>query len=142
MVYGQNNYSNGFQPTYAASRPELSQQGMGFLPQQPQLKGRYVSSIDEVRAAQIDFDGSLNIFPDLANQCIYTKQVNMDGTASLRVYRLVKENPPIQNNSNYVTKEEFDSTISQLRELLTQEKTDNTSKEEKSSKPIQQAINF
>lgn len=42
---------------------------------------RPVSSIDEVRAASIDFDGSVFYFPDLANKKIYTKQINMDGTA-------------------------------------------------------------
>ena len=44
-------------------------------PQVPQgLKGRPVSSIEEVRAAQIDFDGSLFVFPDIANKKIYTNQ--------------------------------------------------------------------
>lgn len=34
----------------------------------------------------IDFDGSVFYFPDLANNKIYTKQINMDGTSSLYVY--------------------------------------------------------
>ena len=50
------------------------------------LKGRPVSSLEEARATIIDFDGSIFIFPDLANNKIYTKQINMDGTASLKVY--------------------------------------------------------
>jgi hypothetical protein len=45
------------------------------------LKGRPVASIEEARASIIDFDGSVFYFPDLANKCIYTKQINMDGTA-------------------------------------------------------------
>lgn len=109
MVYGPStNYS---QPYYAAVRPEIPNPGLSYLaPQPPQLKGRYVSSIDEVRAAQIDFDGSLNIYPDMANQCIYTKQVNMDGTAALKVYKLVNDTPPAPT---FVTKEELDAAIHQ-----------------------------
>jgi hypothetical protein len=42
---------------------------------------RPVSSIEEVRAASIDFDGSVFYFSDLANKRIYTKQINLDGTA-------------------------------------------------------------
>jgi len=37
------------------------------------LKGRPVSSLEEVRAAAVDFDGTISFFPDLANGKIYTK---------------------------------------------------------------------
>lgn len=56
--------------------------------QQIGIKGRPVSSIDEVRATTIDFDGSVFYFPDLANKKIYTKQINYDGTSTLNVYEL------------------------------------------------------
>jgi hypothetical protein len=57
---------------------------------QPQvgLKGRLVSSLEEARATSIDFDGSVFYFPDLANRRIYTKQINLDGTATLNMYEL------------------------------------------------------
>ena len=61
-------------------------------PQMPQqaimLKGRMVSSIEEAKASPIDFDGSIFYFPDLANKRIYTKQINIDGTATLNMYEL------------------------------------------------------
>jgi len=57
-------------------------------PPQVGLKGRLVSSLEEARATSIDFDGSVFYFPDLANKRIYTKQINMDGTATLCVYEL------------------------------------------------------
>lgn len=80
---------------------------------------RPVSSIDEVKAASIDFDGSVFFFPDFANSRIYTKQINMDGTASLNMYEL-KEIPTVENPnySSYVTREEFESVISQLKLAL------------------------
>jgi hypothetical protein len=52
------------------------------------LKGRPVASFEEARASMIEFDGSIFYFPDLANKCIYTKQINMDGTALINVYEL------------------------------------------------------
>ena len=80
------------------------------------LKGRPVSSIDEARATSIDFDGSVFYFPDLANRCIYTKQINLDGTATLLMYEL--KEIPVAEQPNFVTREEFESTITQLKNLL------------------------
>lgn len=88
----------------------------------PILKGHPVSSIEEVRAAHIDFDGSLFIFPDLAHNRIYTKAIGMDGSASLNMYELSKipnSNPTI-NTENFVTREEFDNAVAQLKEALNQ----------------------
>lgn len=94
---------------------------------QPQsgLKGRPVSSLDEARAANIDFDGSLFIFPDVGNKKIYTKQINLDGTAAMRIYAQVEETSPAPA---YVTREEFESFVNSLRKENT-----NESKSSKSS---------
>ena len=80
------------------------------------LKGGPVSSIDEARATSIDFDGSVFYFPDLANRCIYTKQINLDGTATLLMYEL--KEIPVTEQPNFVTREEFENTITQLKNLL------------------------
>jgi hypothetical protein len=59
-----------------------------LMMQQNYIKGRPVVSIDEARASQIDLDGSLYVFPDLGNKKIYTKQINMDGTAAFNIFEL------------------------------------------------------
>lgn len=89
-------------------------------PPQVTLKGRLVSSLEEARATSIDFDGSVFYFPDLANKRIYTKQINMDGTASLYVYEL-REMPVEEDKSSlvpsvekFVTREEFERVLAQL----------------------------
>lgn len=90
----------------------------GYDFQQPQpvaLKGRPVSSIDEAKAAQIDFDGSISFFPDIAHNKVYTKQVMLDGTASLLTYALVQEKP--QEQPAYVTRDEFNKTVQELKQL-------------------------
>ncbi|MBO7080147.1 MAG: hypothetical protein J6W64_10205 [Bacilli bacterium] len=80
------------------------------------LKGRPVSGLEEVKAAAVDFDGTVSFFPDLANGKIYTKQCNVDGTASLNMYEL-KEIPvaPTINSTNYITRDEFNQTMSALK---------------------------
>ena len=95
-------------------------------PPQVALKGRLVSSLEEARATSIDFDGSVFYFPDLANKRIYTKQINMDGTASLYVYEL--RETPIENEissfvpsvEKFVTREEFERVLAELRQKPTE----------------------
>lgn len=75
---------------------QIGQFNPPIQPVQPAvLKGRAVTSYDEAKAAMIDLDGSVYIFPDINNKVIYTKQINLDGTASLNTYALV----PVQNSS-------------------------------------------
>ena len=95
-------------------------------PPQVTLKGRLVSSLEEARATSIDFDGSVFYFPDLANKRIYTKQINMDGTASLYIYEL--RELPIENEASsfvpsaekFVTREEFERVLAELRQKPTE----------------------
>jgi hypothetical protein len=88
-MYSNYNYypqqTQQVRPTMTQS-PYQSYMQPGQLPMS--LKGRLVSSLEEARATSIDFDGSVFYFPDLANKRIYTKQINIDGTASLYVYEL------------------------------------------------------
>jgi hypothetical protein len=72
-------------------------------PQTPQI--RPVSSVEEVRACPIDFDGSVFYFPDVAHRKIYTKSVNMDGTVSINLYELRELTSADQlNDSSYITR--------------------------------------
>lgn len=102
------NYTN-----YLTQRPNLN-----YYDQMNKmmLKGRPVSSLEEVRAIGIDFDGSLFFFPDIANKRIYTKQINLDGTAQLNMYEL--KDLPQENPTSYVTKEEFDAVIGKFNNIL------------------------
>ena len=113
---GQQVVPNYTQPNYL--RTAQSQNG---------LKGRLVSSLEEARATSIDFDGSIFYFPDLANKRIYTKQINMDGTATLNVYELrevpiMNENPQVpQSMNNFITRDEFEQVIGQIQQKLPKE---------------------
>ena len=116
------------------------QQPINQYMRQPQqsatFKGRMVSSIEEARASLIDFDGSIFYFPDLANKRIYTKQINIDGTATLNMYEL----RPIQIQqetqgvaADYVTREEFQQAMDQLKASFEQQKTTTSEPQQASS---------
>ena len=116
--YPQQNQVTQQQPLY--QQVPTYRQG----PPQAGLKGRLVSSLEEARATSIDFDGSVFYFPDLANKRIYTKQINMDGTATLCMYEL-RDLPTereisglIPSVEKFVTREEFEQVLSQLHQLL------------------------
>lgn len=101
--------------------------------EQPQIgiKGRPVSSVEEVKAISIDFDGSVFFFPDLANQKIYTKQINLDGTSTINIYSL--ENNGTNQIPQYVTKEELELALSQLKQEIAPPQ--NAAAQQNNSKP-------
>lgn len=101
-------YPNFYQPS--------SQQIPTYRQPQIGLKGRPVASMEEARASTIDFDGTVFYFPDLANKRIYTKQINMDGTATLLMYEL--REIPVEPPVSFVTREEFETVINELKAAL------------------------
>ena len=119
------------------------------LSQQPQpafigLKGRPVSSLEEARAAAIDFDGSVFFFPDLANKRIYTKQINLDGTASMNMYEYKEVPTEAFNSSNFVTRQEFDETLNDIKGALNMiaQQTQQQKQQPKVEEQPKQQINF
>lgn len=117
--------------------------------QQPQpafigLKGRPVSSLEEARAAAIDFDGSVFFFPDLANKRIYTKQINLDGTASMNMYEYKEVPTEAFNSSNFVTRQEFDETLNDIKGALNMiaQQTQQQKQQLKVEEQPKQQINF
>ena len=107
---------------------------------------RPVSSFDEVKAATIDFDGSVFFFPDLANKRIYTKQFNLDGTCSTNMYEL-KEIPVSSpepgatiDTANFITRAEFETAIGQIRQILTQPIQENVEQLISEEKPAQNFV--
>ncbi len=81
------------------------------------LKGHPVSSLEEVKASSIDFDGSIFYFPDIANKRIYTKTVGIDGVALLNMYEL-KPLPTTPEEGDFITRTEFDQALTRISELL------------------------
>lgn len=115
------------EPTQAQPAPQ-------YLVQQNLIKGRPVVSIDEARAAQIDLDGSLYVFPDIGNKKIYTKQINLDGTATFNVFELAPQALlSAEEPKDYVTKTQLDAILAEFKESLIQTKN---------PKPVSAPLNF
>ena len=119
MAY--NNYMNPYGYNNMYSNPQMSvnnlQTPMPNVVQQPVIKGRYASSLDEVRAAQIDFDGSMTYFVCPAINTIYAKSIDMNGNSLIEAYVLDKgeaKNNPLDDKLN-----DLDSRIKVLEELIT-----------------------
>lgn len=98
------------------------QQAMAYRPMQQWVppvaanqQVRPVSSIEEVKACPIDFDGSIFYFTDVANHRIYTKQINLDGTVSINLYELKTDQGSAELAQQYITKQEFENVINQLQ---------------------------
>ena len=110
-VYNNNMCSNPQMPVNNLQMP------MSNVVQQPVIKGRYASSLDEVRAAQIDFDGSKTYFVCPAINTIYAKSIDMNGNSLIESYVLDRgdaKNNPLDDKLN-----DLDSRIRVLEELIT-----------------------
>jgi hypothetical protein len=69
MYPTNNSYYNQMQPQTQYYQNQMQSPSSMIRPQMmATVKGRPVSSIEEARAATIDFDGSIFYFPDLADK--------------------------------------------------------------------------
>lgn len=73
------------------------------------IQGKSVDSIDVVKATEIPMDGSISYFPLSDGTAIVTKQLQMDGTSKITIYKPVEENEKEQ--VIYVTKEELNKVL-------------------------------
>ena len=119
--YGNGYQQNTIQPITGYQAYQTQQQTLQPQAQQQIIKGRPVSSYDEAKASMIDMDGSMFVFPDIANKRIYTKQIMLDGSAELKVYALVEQTQPTetkQNNEQYVLRTDFDKAIMNIKNQI------------------------
>ena len=141
LYQGFGNNQSYYQPQRANTMiPPIQQPQPAFVG----LKGRPVSSLEEARAAAIDFDGSVFFFPDLANKRIYTKQINLDGTASMNMYEYKEVPTEAFNSSNFVTRQEFDETLNDIKGALNMiaQQTQQQKQQPKVEEQPKQQINF
>lgn len=102
--YG-NNYGNG----YATTQQNTMQQSQQIA------RLSYVTCIDEAKAAQIPLDGSITVFVNVQNGEIYTKQLDNNGLADLKLYRRVQN--VAQQNIQYVPVQDFNVLTEKVKML-------------------------
>ena len=120
--YNQMGYQNGYPQQFynipqTQNRLQELERGLNNQAPRPSFKAVPVTSFDEARAAMVDFDGSLNLFVDIQNNQIYTKQLNLNGLAELKVYKLVEGAPNQPVQVAYVTKEDYDILLNEVTAL-------------------------
>ena len=105
----------GMSPQMLQQHQQMLQQQFTQMPQQQMLglKGRLVSSIEEVKATPVDMDGSETYFPHPASNSIYTKAIDMNGNQVIRRYVLDTENGNQDININ-----DLSNRVKSLEEAL------------------------
>ena len=116
-----NNY--GYNPYY----PQQRYQGVDTNNQQPMmttyhqpmqltkpssLLGKSVDNIDVVKATDIPLDGSISYFPLTDGSAIVSKQLQMDGTSKMVIYKPVKEDN--DDSKKFVTFEEMQNELAKI----------------------------
>ena len=94
---------------------QMMQQQFQQMPQQPMmgLKGRLVSSLDEVKASVVDMDGSETYFPHPASNSIFTKCIDMQGNSVIKHYVL----EDVKDSKLDPVKEELDKLNKRVNDL-------------------------
>lgn len=113
-----NNY--GYNPYLQQQRfQNIEQQPMITTYQQPMqlakssyLLGKSVDNIDVVKATDIPLDGSISYFPLTDGSAIVSKQLQMDGTSKMVIYKPIKENN--DDSKKFVTFEEMQSELAKI----------------------------
>lgn len=85
----QNQYAQTMPPIIQQTAPQI---GMYMPPQSQQyqttLNGKFVDSIESVKATDVMMDGSIMFFPSTDGKTIYTKRLQHDGTSKIFTYEI------------------------------------------------------
>lgn len=114
-MYG-NTFGYGF-PNMQGGLGLNAPYGSNVRPVSNILKGHIVTNVDEAKAAQIDFDGSVSYFPCPAENRIYAKCIGMDGMPVFLAYEIQKPAAPVQYaDSNMVN--DLRARVEQLEKVM------------------------
>lgn len=124
-----NNYNPYMQPRFQQPmQPQYNPQSDTQSGLQPQfnvqqfiksgLQGKQVDSLEVVKATDVPFDGSISYFPLTDGTTIVTKQLQMDGTSKIIVFKPVEED----NTTKFITAEDLDAIKADLKTLKKQVK--------------------
>lgn len=115
--YNQNPYNYMYQPQQMIQpqmvQPQMQQPINNYKPQNG-LQGKYIDSVDVVKATDIPLDGTISYFPLADGTSIVTKQLMQDGTSKTTVYKPVDLKEETTKQPKYVTVDELELKIKDL----------------------------
>lgn len=117
-MYNNQYYNQMFNPNFRPLEQQYPQNGINVPPIQQNtygvtkniLQGKQVDSIDVVKATDIPFDG-ISYFPLMDGTAIVTKQIQMDGTSKITIYKPVDEQ---KNEVKYITEDDLKTALNGL----------------------------
>ena len=131
-MYNANNYGYNPYGTYIPQRPmpqPIEQNVNNNIQPKPALNGKQVESLDVVKAMDIPMDGTISYFPIADGSAIVTKQLPMDGTSKIMIYK-----PTIEDKKDQVKflveddledlKDDIKDIKKELKELKKKKKDD------------------
>lgn len=120
MYNNYNSYlNNGFNPNFRPVEQQYPQNNINIPPMQQSglnmpkngLQGKQVDSVEVVKATDVPFDGSVSYFPLTDGSAIVTKQLQMDGTSKIVVFKPFNEQ---KSEVKYLTSEDLEKAINGL----------------------------
>lgn len=76
------------------------------------LNGRQVDSIETARIIEYPLDGSTSYYPLTNGEAIVTKQLQMDGTSKIVIFKPIEDNKT--NTPKYLTKIDIEQLFDEL----------------------------
>jgi len=109
-----NNYSQYYQPRF--QQPQMMGQMEALQPQFTKptgIQGKQVDSLDVVKATDVPFDGSVSYFPLTDGSAIVTKQLQMDGTSKIVVFKPITEE---KEDKRFITFDDLTEALGSVNE--------------------------
>lgn len=119
MYNNYNPYYQTYNPNFRPVEQQYPQNNINIPPMQQSglnmpkngLQGKQVDSVDVVKATDVPFDGSVSYFPLTDGSAIVTKQLQMDGTSKIVVFKPFNEQ---KSEVKYLTSEDLEKAINGL----------------------------
>lgn len=103
-------------PTVPQNQPVQTAPGFQQATAPQTLSGKFVDSIESVKATDVLMDGSIMFFPSTDGKTIYTKQLQSDGTSRILTFSAQEPVPPV--NVAESISEALDAKIKALQEEI------------------------
>lgn len=101
----------GMMPMQQPIQPvQPMQEAFNSVQQRSIIQGKQVGSEEEARASELLLDGSTSYYPLTDGSKIITKQLQMDGTSKITIYKPV-ETPKVE--SKQITHEDIQKAVSE-----------------------------
>lgn len=115
-MYNANNYGYNPYGTYIPQRnmPQPIEQTNNNYQQvqpRPTLSGKLVDNLETAKITEYQLDGSTSYFPLTDGSAIVSKQLQMDGTSKITIFKPITEQ---KEEIKYITSEDMEKAIKEL----------------------------